>query len=283
MSTIDYRSEAFMNALVKISETAGEAILEVYHREEGFKIESKEDDSPLTEADMRSNKVLTESLRAQFPEIPIISEELELAPFSERQHWPVYWIIDPLDGTKEFINRSGEFTVNVALVVNHQPVFGVVTAPFLDASYVGAEGVGAFKFIKGEKSEIKVRNLKARIQAEECVDVVASKRHGSDKVDVFLQKIESTIGKYDTKNIGSSLKICLLAEGAADFYPRLAPTCEWDIAAAHAVLKAAGGEIYHPNAEVFTYNDKPDILNDFFFAVADISFDWKSIICQSDS
>ncbi|VUD67522.1 3'(2'),5'-bisphosphate nucleotidase CysQ [Thalassocella blandensis] len=282
MSDIDYRSEEFITQFTQICEKAGEAILEVYHQKGDLDIQNKEDNSPLTEADMRSNAILSEALQLAFPEIPIISEELELASFDERKHWPKYWLIDPLDGTKEFIHGSGEFTVNVALIENHEPVFGVVSAPYLNSTYVGIEGKGAFKIENGKREEIHVRSVQKQIAEFGEVDVVASKRHGNDKVTVFLQKVEQQLAKANTKNIGSSLKICLLAEGKADFYPRLAPTCEWDIAAAHAVLMAAGGEIYHPQGERFTYNSKEEILNGYFFAVADKTYDWQNIFVMHE-
>ncbi len=281
MTQLDITQESFIHSIVDLCEKAGAATLEVYESDSAIEVENKQDDSPLTEADKRSNAILVEGLQALYPSIPIISEELEIPSYEQRQSWPMYWLIDPLDGTKEFIQRSGEFTVNVALIKNNEAVFGVVTAPVLKTSYYGALGIGARKILNGEEKVIQVRSLSQQIDSGKKIKVVASKRHGNEKVAHFLENIEQRLAKFDTENIGSSLKICLLAEGTADFYPRLAPTCEWDIAAAHAVLKAAGGEIYNEDGSVFTYNTKTELLNTDFFAVADGSYHWPEIITSS--
>ncbi|WP_317929965.1 3'(2'),5'-bisphosphate nucleotidase CysQ [Halioxenophilus sp. WMMB6] len=264
--------------VVTISRTAGEAILEVYNRDSGFNVDAKADNSPVTEADLAAHKILHPALEALLPGVPVLSEESALPPFSERSSWDRYWIIDPLDGTKEFIKRNGEFTVNVALIDQGVPVLGVVYVPVLDITYSGIKGLGAWKVSQGEEQAIQVRTLAERQATGLPIEVVASRSHGADAVDAMLDKLTAALGPVDTKNMGSSLKLCLVAEGQADLYPRLALTSEWDTAAAQAVVEAAGGQVMDIDFNVLRYNTKDDILNPYFYVVGDSAYDWPALL-----
>lgn len=230
-----------------IAEKAGKEILEVYQSE--FYVEHKDDKSPLTEADKRSHNVIQEGL-TKISNFQILSEEGKEIPFEERKNWKTFWMIDPLDGTKEFIKRNGEFTVNIALINNNKPILGVVYAPVLKTYYFGAKGIGSFKSVE-EKLE-KFQNLEEVInnaeklpinKEKDKIVVVASRSHMSEETKSFIEKIKEKYGEIELQSIGSSLKLCLVAEGTADFYPRLAPTMEWDTAAANAVVKEANGKV----------------------------------------
>ena len=267
-----------LSQVVSISREAGEAILEVYNRAAGFEIDAKADDSPVTEADLAAHAILHPALAKLLPGVPVLSEESTLPPFSERGQWSTYWIIDPLDGTKEFIKRNGEFTVNVALIENGEPVLGVVYVPVLDITYSGIKGQGAWKITDGVESTIKVRTLAEQQASGNPIEVVASRSHGAEAVDAMLNKLTNALGPVETKNMGSSLKLCLVAEGQADLYPRLALTSEWDTAAAQAVVEAAGGKVMDIDFNILRYNTKEDILNPFFYVVGDTEYDWKGLL-----
>ena len=263
--------------VLQLARAAGDAILAVYNTAD-FNVDMKADDSPLTQADLNAHKILEPGLLTLLDGAPVLSEEGKLPDWATRKTWNRYWIIDPLDGTKEFIKRNGEFTVNIALVENGEPVLGVVHVPVLDISYTGVKGGGAFKYEKGQASAIHTRKMHAR--NGEPVAVVASRSHGADAVDALLAKIGAQLGEVQLKNMGSSLKLCLVAEGTADIYPRLALTSEWDTAAAQAVVEAAGGQVLTEKLDVMRYNTKDDILNPFFHVIGDPSFDWKALLAN---
>lgn len=266
-----------LNAIAK---EAGDAILEVYNRPGDLNVNTKSDDSPITEADLAAHKILESKLHVLTPDIPFLSEESEMPSYEERSKWERYWLVDPLDGTKEFVNRNGEFTVNIALIENNKPVAGVVYVPVTGVFYFGATLEGAFK-IEGNQD---AQRIGTRSMAEKTgpTIVVASRRHGAEKLDDALALIEEEFGESELTNMGSSLKLCLVAEGRADIYPRLAPTCEWDTAAAQAVLEAAGGIVVDPQMAVFEYNRKAELLNPFFYAIGDKEADWGKIINRID-
>ncbi|MCO5247639.1 MAG: 3'(2'),5'-bisphosphate nucleotidase CysQ [Chitinophagales bacterium] len=245
--------------LIQISIEAGNAIMKVYDRE--FKIETKDDKSPLTEADLLSNEIITKALKKKYLQIPIISEENKLIDFSVRKSWDWCWLVDPIDGTKEFIKRNGEFTVNIALVHQQEVVAGVVYVPAQEKVFYAIKGQGAF--LKEDSKDIK--QLKIRKIAEDGIlRVVASRSHKSAAVDDYVKGIEKKYHNIDFVAAGSSLKFCLLAEGQADVYPRLAPTMEWDTAAGHIVAKEAGAVIIdNETQEELKYN-KENLLNPFF-------------------
>jgi 3'(2'), 5'-bisphosphate nucleotidase len=206
-----------------------------------------------------------------------LSEEGELPSWETRKNWNRYWIIDPLDGTKEFIKRNGEFTVNIALIENGEPVLGVVWVPALGIGYSGLKGAGALKYERDGSRPIHTRKMVASNEGY-TVGIVASRSHGAGAVDELLARIGGALGEVQLKNMGSSLKLCLVAEGEADLYPRLALTSEWDTAAAQAVVEAAGGQVLTDKLAVMRYNTKEDILNPFFHVIGDPSFDWHALL-----
>jgi 3'(2'), 5'-bisphosphate nucleotidase len=244
----------------QIARKAGEVVLDVYGSE--FRVDVKEDKSPLTEADRRANEVIVSALERLYPGIPIISEETRTVAYEARKDWEYFWLVDPLDGTKEFIKRNGEFTVNIALVRGQAPVAGVVFQPVGDRLYYASEGKGAWKSITGGEPE----KLSGGLHYSEKSDVVvvASRSHLTDEVREFVRKLESEGKKVDFLSSGSSLKLCLVAEGSADVYPRLGPTMEWDTAAAHAIALEAGRRVVeHGTGNPLLYN-KENLLNPFF-------------------
>jgi len=277
----------FTANVIAIARAAGEAILTIYNAPETANIQTKDDDSPLTAADLAAHHLIVRELRLLL-DIPIISEEAEVPPLAERKDWPAYWLIDPLDGTKEFIARNGQFTVNIALIVNGVPVLGVVHLPVGDETYFGIDHSIASdkqtrseKYIKGEKSlNLRTRPLAPRYSAQQPLDVLMSLRHGSSEQTALIAKLESCWpAPLNALSAGSSLKFCWIAEARADFYPRLAPTSEWDTAAAQAVLVAAGGLIVRADdLQPLKYNSQESVLNPFFFALGDANFDWPSIL-----
>ncbi|RRQ21457.1 3'(2'),5'-bisphosphate nucleotidase CysQ [Thiohalobacter thiocyanaticus] len=247
---------------------AGARILEIYDTD--FDVESKEDNSPLTAADMASHTAIVNGLRALTPEIPVLSEESADVPYDERRQWDWYWLIDPLDGTKEFIKRNGEFTVNIALIHAGRPVLGVVYVPVKQWLYAACEGEGATKQVgDGPAEPIHVRRL-----PDGPVAVVGSRSHRGDSLEAFLQKL----GEHEIVSMGSSLKLCLVAEGEADIYPRLGPTSEWDTAAAQCVVEQAGGKVTDLEMKELRYNQKESVLNPFFLVIADDSRDWSQYL-----
>ncbi|HEY5644722.1 MAG TPA: 3'(2'),5'-bisphosphate nucleotidase CysQ [Pseudomonadales bacterium] len=266
--------DAMIEELVGLVEAAGEAILRIY--ETDFDVQTKSDESPLTQADLASHRVLAEGLQRLAPELPLFSEEADLPPFEQRRRWQRYWLVDPLDGTKEFINRNGEFTVNVALIDGQRPVVGVVGVPVRKQVYVGVEGRGAWRFDRRGAQQTRV-TLSGRARRDDApLVVVASRSHGGERLEHYLGSLESAFGRVVRTPVGSSLKLCILAEGEADLYPRLGPTSEWDIAAAHAVLAAAGGDVWAVDGSPLTYNSKDSVLNPEFFAAADGRYPWRA-------
>ena len=265
-----------LDTLLRIAKTAGNAILSVYQRAGDIDVTIKDDNSPLTEADRDAHEIIIAELKEFTPSIPILSEESDGTSVDERLSWSRYWLVDPLDGTKEFIKRNGEFTVNIALINNGAPELGIVYVPVTDISYLGKTGVGAWKVAAtGEVDAISIANFDLN---QGQVRIAASRSHRGDFLDQFINTLEAKLGEAEVVSMGSSLKICLLAEGKADIYPRLAPTSEWDTAAAHAVLAAAGGDIVDTEFQALRYNQKESMLNPHFIAISDISYDWQFIL-----
>ena len=270
-----YLTRELLDSVIAIAVVAGEEILDVYERDETADVQTKDDNSPLTEADLRAHRHIVSALHALTPDVPVLSEESESLPFAERSRWQTYWLVDPLDGTKEFIQRNGEFTVNIALVRDGEPMLGVVHVPVQGMTYSGLVGDGAWRRHPGEEeaSPIQTRSL----EDARTLRVVASRRHGAEALEALLQRLSGAFAEVEQLSMGSSLKICVIAAGGADFYPRLAPTSEWDTAAAHAVLRAAGGEIYDTRFQPLRYGRKDSLLNPFFLAVGDAHFDWLAV------
>jgi 3'(2'), 5'-bisphosphate nucleotidase len=237
-----------------IARDAGSAIMEIYAGE--FDVELKGDNSPLTSADRASHQVIVEGLTESSPDIPVLSEEGRDIPYAERAAWSRFWLVDPLDGTKEFIKRNGEFTVNIALVEDSQVTAGVVYVPAQDTMYFGRLGDGAWK-IEGNQEPVKITVRTA--DESQGLTVVMSRSHPSPELEEYLRDIKVA----EAMPVGSSLKLCVVAEGKADLYPRLGPTMEWDTAAGHAVVEAAGGTVTQVNGTPLRYN-KENLLNPYF-------------------
>jgi 3'(2'), 5'-bisphosphate nucleotidase len=247
--------QTLLEAVERIAREAGDAIMKVYGRD--FSVEEKEDKSPLTEADQAAHHVIVRGLQSLPVRLPVLSEE-DMEGFAGVDADGRYWLVDPLDGTKEFIKRNGEFTVNIALIENGVPVLGVVTAPALGTAYVAAEGVGAFKVEKdGQRHAIQVAGKPAEGSTWR---VVGSRSHPSSDLAAWLD----TLGEHEMLPMGSSLKLCLIAEGKADAYPRLGPTCLWDTGAAHAVVRSAGGRVDTLKGEPLSYANPAEKLNPYF-------------------
>jgi len=243
--------------ILTIAKAAGAAIMEVYDKAPAdVEITRKGDNSPLTEADRAAHAIIARELEAHFS-FPILSEEGAATPYETRKNWETYWLVDPLDGTKEFIKRNGQFTVNIALMQNNRPVLGVIFAPALQRSWCAAEGKAFVEEADGTRSALQVNHKKVG----EPMVAIMSRSHGSQSdQDSFLEKYNLA----DTLSVGSSLKFCMVAEGKADIYYRPKPTSEWDTAAGQAVLEAAGGVMTTPEGESFPYN-KENVLNGPFF------------------
>jgi len=241
--------------IVAIAKEAGDAIMQIYSQD--FEVEYKQDKSPLTIADKKANDIIENSLNQLTVNLPILSEEGKDIPYEQRKHWEYFWLVDPLDGTKEFVKKNGEFTINIALIYKDTPVLGVVYAPALDVCYWAKQGDGAFK--DGKRLPLKTENQR------ETFKIIASRSHMSDETQKFINKIDTDKEK-ELVSIGSSLKICLVAEGGADIYPRLGPTMEWDTGAAHAVVNESGKgfEKYKNNRFTPHLYNKETLLNSFF-------------------
>jgi len=252
--------------VIEIAKLAGEKIVEIYNSD--FAIYQKSDMSPLTEADVAAHNTITSELKKLHPVIPIISEEGNQIDWTERRSWDEYWLVDPLDGTKEFLNRNGEFTVNIAHIQNGKPVWGVVYVPVSKVLYFGGAKTGSSKISDGILHKIQVSAMKSNNR--EWI-LVGSRSHNSKEFVKFANKFEQP----EIISMGSSLKICMVAEGLADLYPRFGLTSEWDTAAAHAILQGAGGILIEINSSLpVEYNKKNSLLNPFFIAANGASKIW---------
>jgi 3'(2'), 5'-bisphosphate nucleotidase len=251
--------------LVQLAKQAGQAILEVYHSD--FTSEEKTDHSPLTAADLAAHHCLIAGLQdtTRFPAYPVISEESRAMDYQQRLAWETCWMLDPLDGTREFIKRNGEFTVNIALIHRQQPVLGIVYAPVLDICHFAGTGCGAFR---QEGDDIPV-SIHVRTAPEVPV-IAGSRSHGTPEMDALLQRLPP----HNMRSMGSSLKFCMIAEGSADFYPRLGPTSEWDTAAADCIVTEAGGRVTDLAGHPLRYNARDTLLNPYFAAFGDDAYPW---------
>lgn len=260
--------ESLIAPITSLAAEAGRAILEVYATD--FAVQAKDDKSPLTKADLASHRIIVAGLRALTPNVPVISEEDGLPDFETRRGWHRYWLIDPLDGTKEFVSRNGEFTVNIALIEAQQPVFGVVHVPVQDRTYVGCKGRGALRIDAGGPAV----DIHVAAASRSPLRVVGSRSHRGASLDAYLAKL----GETDMVPMGSSLKFCVVAEGGADIYPRLGPTSEWDTAAAQAVVEQAGGHVLKLDGKPLSYNTKSEILNPYFIVIGATDRDWLALL-----
>ncbi|HUP91274.1 MAG TPA: 3'(2'),5'-bisphosphate nucleotidase CysQ [Solimonas sp.] len=256
-----------LDDILRIALEAGEKILAVYTSE--FAVTHKDDNSPLTQADLAAHAHIVESLGELEPLLPVLSEEAADIPFATRRSWTRYWLVDPLDGTREFVKRNGEFTVNIALIDGGQPVAGVVHAPALGLTYFAARGVGAFQLVDGRKQPIRTRKPPARPA------FVVSRSHKDPALDVLLARLP----EHDALGRGSSLKFCQVAVGEADLYPRTGPTSEWDTGAGQCVVECAGGSVLRlPELQPLRYNEKDSVLNPGFVVIGDPAHGWEKLL-----
>ncbi|HUO96993.1 MAG TPA: 3'(2'),5'-bisphosphate nucleotidase CysQ [Steroidobacteraceae bacterium] len=254
--------------VVALARQAGEAILEVYAGD--FDVTRKGDDSPLTVADLRAHRIISEGLRHLTAEVPIISEEAPAPPLAERSRWEWLWLVDPLDGTREFVERSGEFTVNIALVHRHRAVLGVLHVPLSGTDYYAAIGSGAFR--QGPDG-VAVR-IAARAPIVGTPRVVASRSHRGSRLDGFFGRL----GPHEFRPLGSAAKFGLIADGSADLYPRVGPTSEWDTAAGQAIAEIAGARVVGRDGEALVYNARETLINPDFVCFADASRPWHEYL-----
>ncbi len=253
-----------------LAAAASQQILAIYAT--AFAVTAKSDNSPLTSADSASHQTIISGLKRLTPDIPVLSEESVDVPFAERSEWWRYWLVDPLDGTREFIQRNGQFTVNIALIEHHEPVLGVVHVPVSGLCYFAARGVGAFRQERDQPPQpVGVRSL----PVDKPIQVVGSRSHGGARLHQFV----AALGNCNLVTIGSSLKLCRVAEGLADIYPRLGPTSEWDTAAAQAIVEVAGGQVVSVvDGQPLRYNTGESLLNPHFIVYGDIGRDWLRYI-----
>jgi len=254
--------------LVALARRAGAAILEVYAGD--FDVTRKGDDSPLTIADLRSHRIIAEGLAALAPDIPLISEEAALPPLAARAGWEWLWLVDPLDGTREFVGRNGEFTVNIALIHRHVPVAGVLHVPLTGVTYYAATGCGAFR-VRGDGA---AERIAVRTPLAGPPRVVASRSHRGDALDPFLARL----GPHEFLPLGSASKFGLVADGSADVYPRVGPTCEWDTAAGQAIVEVAGGRVVGRDGAPLRYNARESVLNPDFVCFGDGARAWHELL-----
>lgn len=254
----------------QISCHAGDEILEIYGTE--FSVEKKQDDSPLTAADMTAHKIICAALSSLTPSTPILSEESSHIDFSERQRWNQYWLVDPLDGTREFVKRNGEFSVNIALIEKHRSILGVIHIPVTGITYSATLDNGAYK---QEQHKNATRIFSKKTDAEN-ITVAGSRSHGNEQQQAFIAKLKEP----EILAIGSSLKFCLVAEGVADIYPRFGPTSEWDSAAAQCIVEESGAIVVDTNFKILEYNTKESLLNPSFLVIADNDFNWKQYLTE---
>lgn len=259
---------------------AGKNILSFYRRGVPLPVITKQDHSPVTEADFSAHRVLVAGL-PDLLAIPVLSEESEPPSLDVRAHWDRYWLVDPLDGTREFLAGNDEFTVNIALVESGIPILGVIYVPVTGIGYAGGPGLGAFKYENQRWTEIQVRTMAQRRLLAEPFRLVTSRRHGVQAVEQLAGRLENALGDVVVREVGSSLKFCLVAEGCADLYPRFAPTSEWDTAAGQAILEAAGGNVMGLDFQPLSYNSKPDFINPFFYGLGGRDFAWQDLLILS--
>jgi 3'(2'), 5'-bisphosphate nucleotidase len=264
---MNLRSRSMLDSLIALAREAGKAILEVY--DGPFDVTLKGDASPLTVADLRSHAVIARGLAELAPAIPVISEESAAPPYSERGQWPSLWLVDPLDGTKEFVNRNGEFTVNIALIEAGVPTLGILHVPLKDVTYAAAVGVGAFRRDPTGEQPITVA-----VPAHAPLRVIGSRSHRGDRLGTLLE----SLGTHEFRPLGSASKFGLVAEGSADLYPRIGPTSEWDTAAGQAIVEVAGGHVVGRDGLPLRYNRRESLLNDDFIVYADPSRPWHSLL-----
>jgi 3'(2'), 5'-bisphosphate nucleotidase len=270
-------ADALRDEVIAVAREAAAAILQVY--DTGFDVELKADASPLTAADLAAHRCIVDRLERITPDIPVLSEEsADTLQTSVRRSWSRLWVVDPLDGTREFVKRNGEFTVNIALVEDGDVVFGVIQAPVTGALWHGARGRGAFRR-DGDRDEA----LQTRTPARAPLRIAASRSHRNPRTEALMDRIAADMGvASEPIALGSSLKFCQLAEGGMDVYPRFGPTSEWDTAAGQAILEAAGGGVFDPRGRPLRYNQRDTLLNGDFIALGDPGLPWRRWASERD-
>jgi len=262
---------SLINNVLLVAQQAAQAILAIYAKPECWNIQTKGDDSPLTAADQAAHAVIAQgllSLPKPWGELPLLSEESSTEELSQRLSWPACWMVDPLDGTKEFLARNDEFSVNIALIDQGQAVLGVILAPVTGVAYVAAKGLGSYRIDAQGRHAIQVATAQAPIK------LLSSRRHGLQRLEAFEQAVGARWGEVTTQPKGSSLKLCAVAEGSAHASPRFGPTSEWDTAAAQIIIEEAGGYLVNSQGRPFRYNQRQSLLNDDFVAVGQPLADW---------
>ena len=258
-------TQKLIEEICQIASNAADCILKIYDTD--FSVKTKKDHSPLTTADMAAHNSICTALAQLTPDIPVLSEESSELPYAELSQWSRYWLVDPLDGTREFIKRNGEFTVNIALIENGHPSLGVITVPVTGVCYYAATSLGAFKTnADGITESIKIKKSDLN-----NIIIAGSRSHGTEKQQALTKQMDGA----EIIAIGSSLKFCLVAEGKADIYPRFGLTSEWDTAAAQCIVEESGGCVVDMDFNPIRYNTKDSLLNPEFLAIADQSFNWK--------
>ncbi|MCN4145337.1 MAG: 3'(2'),5'-bisphosphate nucleotidase CysQ [Thiohalomonas sp.] len=268
-------------AAIELARLAGQKILEIY--ETDFKIEDKKDNTPVTTADFVANELIVQTLSELTPHIPILSEESDEIPYEERSTWETYWLVDPLDGTRAFIEKTGEFSVNIALIYRHNPVIGVIYSPVKKCSFYACKGNGAFYL--NDADQVQQIQVCAQCPVDEPRKIIIAGTHsaGSPALQAFFDNLEKEFNGYELKYMGSSLKSCMVAQGEADIYARLGPTSEWDTAAAQCIVEEAGGLITDTNMQALTYNTKESVLNPDFFVFGDRSVCWQRFLAKDSA
>jgi len=247
--------------------------MQVYDGAQSPAVTYKSDHSPVTTADTSAHQIIVAGLQQLTPALPVLSEEQSLPTFAQRRRWRRYWLVDPLDGTREFIDRNGEFTINIALIDDGKPLLGVVYVPLEQRAYYGLVGTGAWKVGGGARTALAVSGAPS-----DCVRVLTSARQLNAELEACLQQLRSTVAEVQQLKAGSALKFCRLAEGVADVYPRFSPCCEWDTGAGQALLEAAGGALVTEDGKVLRYNSKTSLINPNFFALGGTVAQWWPLL-----
>lgn len=277
--------DSLVDPLIDLCRVAGEAICRHYHSPSASEYEAKADQSPLTIADTLSHSILVEGLNSLADDIPILSEESDGIEVAERLSWQRYWLVDPLDGTKEFLARTGEFTINIALIEDHCPVLGVLYVPLTERAYVGIPGALARVYQHLGDGEWSGRELRARpLAGNRPITVLASRRHGGDKLEDCFAWLSRHWGATERINSGSAIKFCQMVDGDGDFYPRFSPSCEWDTAAGQALLESVGGCVLGMDGEPLRYNQGESLLSPDYYAITDGQDPfWQSLFASTAS
>jgi len=262
--------------VIELARQAGQIILDVYHTD--FHIENKKDNTPVTCADFAANDLIVKSLSELTPHIPVLSEESDEIPFAERSRWETYWLVDPLDGTRAFIEKTGEFSVNIALIHKHKPVLGVIYSPVKKCCFYACKEHGAFHLDETDEAHTIQVCAQYPGNASRKIIIAGTQKARCPELQSFLDNLQKEFNGYELKYMGSSLKSCMVAEGEADLYVRLGPTSEWDTAAAQCIVEEAGGLITDTNMQALSYNTKESLLNPYFFVFGDRSIHWQRFL-----